>query len=122
MALMILTHKQPLFTRQMCKGITVQGATSLLAGLALVLTPLPLLLYMHGAKLRESVRQKKEAAAAMQAANQAAAGGNTIPKEPEKALAVGARIPPGGAVESMTSSSMDASLTPSDDVSCPCRQ
>ena len=95
----------------------MQGATSLLGGLALLLTPLPLLLYMHGGKLREHVKQKKEAAAAAQAAARAAASGITTPKEDEKGLAVGERIPPGGAVESVVSrSSADATSAPSDDV------
>ena len=101
----------------MCRGITVQGATSLLGGLALLLTPLPLLLYIHGGRLREHVKQKKEAAAAAEAATQAAAKGMTTPEEGAKELAVGTRIPPGGAVESEVSkTSVDVSLTPSDDV------
>lgn len=100
----------------MCRGITVQGATSLLGGLALLLTPLPLLLYIHGGRLREHVKQKKDAAAAAQAVSQAAANDMTTPKESEKELAVGARIARGGAVESEVSkTSVDASSSPSDD-------
>lgn len=83
----------------------------------MLLTPLPFLLYIHGGKLRESVKQKKEAAAAAQAAAKAAASGATTPKEGEKAVGVGARIPPGGAVESQVSrSSNDASPAPSEEI------
>lgn len=87
----------------MCRGITVQGAASLLGGLALLLTPLPLLLYIHGAKLREHVKQRKEAAAAAQAATRAVSSGTVSPKGSEKALAIAERIPPGGTVEKQSS-------------------
>lgn len=103
----------PLFTRQMCRGITVQGATSLLAGLALVLTPLPLLLYIHGGKLREHVRQKKEAAAAAGAASSASENAaSRTPIENRKGAAVGARIPPGGAMDHQVSRSAAGAAIP----------
>lgn len=78
----------------------MQGATSLLGGLALLLTPLPLLLYIHGAKLREHVRQRKDAAAAAEAAAKASAKEEaSTPKESGQEAGMGARIPPGGTVE-----------------------
>ncbi|PWN48119.1 hypothetical protein IE53DRAFT_212229 [Violaceomyces palustris] len=59
----------PLFTRQMCERLTVQGAVSLLAGLALLLTPLPFLFYVFGGRLREQqTERKREAASAFTAA------------------------------------------------------
>ncbi|SPO45579.1 related to YHK8 - putative mediator of drug efflux [Moesziomyces antarcticus] len=111
----------PLFTRQMCKGITVQGATSLLGGLALLLTPLPLLLYIHGGKLREHAKQRKEAAAAPATAAAAASTGGSSEKDlaakEEQPVAQGASIPPGGAIENRRSrSSLDISSAPSDDL------
>lgn len=109
----------PLFTRQMCRGITVQGATSLLGGLALLLTPLPLLLYVHGGKLREHVRQRKEAAAvtAEAAAKASPSAGSLTPKEPNKEAIAGSRIPPGGTVERQASrSSADAPSADSETV------
>uniref|UniRef100_V5E3X1 Uncharacterized protein n=1 Tax=Kalmanozyma brasiliensis (strain GHG001) TaxID=1365824 RepID=V5E3X1_KALBG len=100
----------PLFTRQMCRGITVQGATSLLGGLALLLTPVPLFLYIHGGKLREQVRQRKEAAAAAEAAAKTDASGPATTKEMGREAPIGARVPPGGTVEREDShSSADAS-------------
>ncbi|KAJ9477844.1 putative drug/proton antiporter YHK8 (putative) [Pseudozyma hubeiensis] len=102
----------PLFTRQMCRGISVQGATSLLGGLALLLTPLPLLLYIHGGKLREHVRQRKEAAAAAGAASNASeSAASRTPIENNKEAAVGARIPPGGTMDHQVSrSSADTAI------------
>lgn len=88
----------------------MQGATSLLGGLALLLTPLPLLLYIHGGKLREHVRQRKELAAA-EAAAKASDSPSATPNQVGKETAIGARIPPGGAVERQSlESSVDASL------------
>ena len=77
----------------------MQGATSLLGGLALLLTPLPLLLYIHGAKLREHVRQRKDAAAAAAAVKSPVNEGAMIAGESGKEAAMGTRIPPGGTVE-----------------------
>lgn len=92
----------------------------MLAGLALLLTPLPLLLYIHGAKLREHVKQRKDAAAAAEAAAKAPvdAGAASTPKESAKEVALGAqRIPPGGtARRGESDSSPDASSTVSDKV------
>ncbi|SJX63631.1 related to YHK8-putative mediator of drug efflux [Sporisorium reilianum f. sp. reilianum] len=96
----------PLFTRQMCRDITVQGATSLLGGLALLLTPLPLLLYIHGGKLREHARQSKEAA------KKASANGTApAPKESVQQVAVG-----GAAEQPVSHSSRDASSAVSEKV------
>lgn len=98
----------------MCRGITVQGATSLLGGLALLLTPLPLLLYLHGGALRDRVRERKEAAAAAQAAAQSTATDATTSKAGEQELE---RIPAGGAVEGeVLRSSADASSSPPRDI------
>ncbi|KAJ7938356.1 major facilitator superfamily domain-containing protein, partial [Mycena leptocephala] len=43
----------PLFTLQMYHGLTVQGATSLLAGLSCLLAPIPFIFKVYGARLRE---------------------------------------------------------------------
>lgn len=108
---------QPLFTRQMCEGMTVQGASSLLGGLALLLTPLPLLLYIHGGKLRDHVRHKKDAAAAAEAAAKAAKSGLATPEETEQKLDAGERTAPGGSVEREVSrSSVDISTVTLDDI------
>ncbi|PWN86772.1 MFS general substrate transporter, partial [Acaromyces ingoldii] len=47
----------PLFSVQMYKGMTVQGASSMLAGLALLLVPLPWVLKKYGPKLRAKSRR-----------------------------------------------------------------
>lgn len=113
-----LAAVMPLFTRQMCRGITVQGATSLLGGLALLLTPLPLLLYIHGGRLRDHVRQKKEAATAAEAAAKALeSNGTSPPQNYGNADVVGASIAPGGSMERQVSrSSADATSAVSDKV------
>ena len=88
----------------------------------MVLTPLPLLLYVHGGKLREHVKQRKEAAAAAAAA--AAASASTagssekdLAGKEEHPLTQGASIPPGGAIENRPSrSSLDISSAPSGDI------
>lgn len=79
----------------------------------MLLTPLPLLLYIHGGKLREHVRQRKEAVAAADVAAKAAKGTAT-PKESSNETAIGGRIPPGGTVERQGSHSSadDSSALP----------
>ncbi|UZJ53748.1 hypothetical protein CBS101457_003068 [Exobasidium rhododendri] len=47
----------PLFTIQMYDAMTVQGATSLLAGIALLLVPMPYILKRYGALLRSKSRR-----------------------------------------------------------------
>ena len=42
----------PLFSLQMYRGITVQGATSLLAGISCLLTPIPFIFNRYGMKIR----------------------------------------------------------------------
>lgn len=42
----------PLFTVQMFEGLTVQGATSLLAGVLCLLAPVPFVFRSYGLKLR----------------------------------------------------------------------
>lgn len=49
----------PLFTVQMYDAMTVQGATSLLAGITLLLMPLPWFLHRYGSKLRANSRMFK---------------------------------------------------------------
>ncbi|KAJ7153569.1 major facilitator superfamily domain-containing protein [Mycena crocata] len=43
----------PLFALQMYHGLTVQGATSLLAGISCLLAPIPFIFKMYGTKMRE---------------------------------------------------------------------
>lgn len=43
----------PLFSLQMYHKLTVQGATSLLAGICLCLAPIPFIFKRYGHKLRE---------------------------------------------------------------------
>jgi len=43
----------PLFTLQMYHALTVQGATSLLAGIACLLAPIPFIFRVYGARMRE---------------------------------------------------------------------
>lgn len=45
--------RQPLFAIQMYERLTIQGATSLLAGLSLLCAPLPFIFRRKGARLRE---------------------------------------------------------------------
>ncbi|KAJ7075667.1 major facilitator superfamily domain-containing protein [Mycena belliarum] len=46
----------PLFTLQMYHGLTVQGATSLLAGIACLLAPIPFIFRVYGGKMRARSR------------------------------------------------------------------
>lgn len=49
----------PLFTLQMYRRLTVQGATSLLAGISLLLVPMPWVMRRYGAALRARSRRAK---------------------------------------------------------------
>lgn len=57
----------PLFTLQMYRALTVQGATSLLAGCALLLAPMPWVLKRYGAALRAKSRRASGSGARKQA-------------------------------------------------------
>jgi len=46
----------PLFTLQMYHGLTVQGATSLFAGVACLLAPIPFVFKVYGTRIRENSR------------------------------------------------------------------
>lgn len=50
----------PLFITQMNERLTIQGANSLLAGLTLLLAPLPVLFKWKGAALRERAAKRRQ--------------------------------------------------------------
>lgn len=47
-------RQQPLFSLQMYHALSVQGATSLLGGLAILLAPIPFIFNKYGPQMRDA--------------------------------------------------------------------